>query len=142
MKFASTPAVAQGLNGNVTTRIAPVDKLNVRFGVKSMKPVFRRASHGKALPNGHAKKFDRIYTVSFSKKADPRVVAGEYSKLPEVEYAEPDYIRHTFRTDPNDPYWLSNNSWAQNYRDQWDMEIMKCPEAWDLTTGARASSSR
>lgn len=135
VKLASAPAIALSPKGDVTTKIAPVDKLNARFRVKSMKPVFHRASHGKAIPNGLAKQLDRVFTVSFSAKADPLEVAREYSKLPEVEYAEPDYIRHAFRVDPSDTYWFSNNSWGQNYRDQWDMEMMKCPDAWDIETG-------
>ena len=96
---------------------------------------FVTRSKGKALPAGLAKRLECTYTVTFSGKSDPREVAKEYAKLPDVEYAEPDYIRRALRVDPNDPYWLSNNSWGQNYRDQWDLEMMKCPDAWDTETG-------
>ncbi|GEM_PF-3380171 len=135
IKLASAPEVAQGPKGEVTTKLSSVDKLNTKFGAKHMRPVFRRASEGKHIPRGLAGKLDGIYTLTFSAKADPRDVAREYSKLAEVEYAEPDYIRSSCRIDPNDPYWLSNNSWGQNYRDQWDLEMIKCPDAWDIETG-------
>lgn len=135
VKLASDPVIARGPKGEATTRIAPVDRLNARFGVRNMRPVFRHVSKGKALPPGLNQRLDRVYTLTFDAKLDPHAVAREYSKLPEVEYAEPDYVRRAVRLDPNDPYWLSNNSWGQNYRDQWDMEMMKCPDAWEIETG-------
>lgn len=135
VKFSSPPSVSRGPKGFASTRMPAVDALNVRHGVSQMRPVFRRAFEGKPLPNGLARKLDRTYLLELSEARDPVEVALEYSKLAEVEYAEPDRIRRASRVDPNDPYWLSNNSWGQNYRDQWDMEIMKCPDAWDIETG-------
>lgn len=135
VKFASAPTVSRGPKGEVTVNKASVDRLGARFGVKDMQLVFRHASKAKSIPPGLAKKLGSTYTVTYSGKADPRTVAKEYARLAEVEYAEPDYVRRAFRVDPDDPYWLSNNSWGQNYRDQWDMEMMKCPDAWDIETG-------
>ena len=55
----------------------------------------------------------------------------KYSSDPSVEYAEPNYILHTFQTFPNDPsfglLWGLNN--AQN-------ADIDAPEAWDITTGS------
>lgn len=46
---------------------------------------------------------------------------------PEVEYAEPNYIRRT-QAVPNDPY----------YTLQWHYPMINLPAAWDITTGSNA----
>ncbi|MGE3269092.1 MAG: S8 family serine peptidase [Chloroflexota bacterium] len=50
-----------------------------------------------------------------------------YRARPDVEYAEPDYIRRTSVT-PNDA----------NFSQQWNMQKIGAPVAWDLTTGTNA----
>lgn len=45
-----------------------------------------------------------------------------------VEYAEPNYIYHTFR-DPNDP----------SFPDLWNLVMISAPQAWDMQTGNRAN---
>ncbi|WP_320819471.1 S8 family peptidase [Thalassolituus sp.] len=45
----------------------------------------------------------------------------------DVEFAEPNYIRHALRT-PNDPL----------YRNQYHYNDINLPQAWDITTGSRA----
>lgn len=44
---------------------------------------------------------------------------------PDVEYAEPDYIRHS-SVIPNDPY----------YQKQWGLADMSAPEAWSINSGS------
>jgi serine protease len=66
----------------------------------------------------------RIYSVTFSAFRDAREVALEVSTLPEVEYAEPRFVRSISYT-PNDPqtgslYWVNRISATQ---------------AWDVTQG-------
>ncbi len=43
-----------------------------------------------------------------------------------IEIAEPNYIRKTFSTTPDDPY----------YTYQWHYPLINLPEAWDITTGS------
>lgn len=43
-----------------------------------------------------------------------------------IDVAEPNRIRHVFSTTPDDPY----------YNLQWGYRTMRCPEAWDITTGS------
>ena len=47
-------------------------------------------------------------------------------KHPDVIYAGPDYIIHTFATEPNDPY----------LDEQWAVDKIQLPQAWDTTTGS------
>ena len=45
---------------------------------------------------------------------------------PDVEYAEPNYLRHSLGLVPNDPL----------YDRQWDLENIHMPEAWTILTGS------
>jgi thermitase len=54
---------------------------------------------------------------------EARVAA--YSRNPNVEYAEPNYIAYAIGT-PNDPY----------FGNQWGMTKIQAPDAWDVTTGS------
>ena len=58
-------------------------------------------------------------------------IAKQLTALPEVEYAEPDYIfRHTLT--PNDPlYWLQWHYYESTGG-------INAPAAWDITTGSNA----
>ena len=51
-----------------------------------------------------------------------------YKKDPNVEYAEPNYIRKAFITTPNDYY----------YPQQWHLKKMDCDLIWDVETGSSA----
>jgi len=64
-----------------------------------------------------------------------------YSSDPNVEYAEPNYIRHIFQTFPNDlsfgQLWGLNNTGqvVDGTTGTLDADI-DAPEAWDITTGS------
>ncbi|MEJ5365507.1 MAG: S8 family serine peptidase [Desulfosoma sp.] len=45
---------------------------------------------------------------------------------PDVEFAEPNYLRHKLEIVPNDPY----------YGEQWALEKMGMPLAWEVSTGS------
>ncbi len=51
----------------------------------------------------------------------------KYKKDPDVEYAEPNYIRKAFLT-PNDPRYIAG--------DQWGITQIKLPQAWNTETGS------
>jgi serine protease len=62
--------------------------------------------------------------VTLKPGLDPVVAAALLSKLPNVEYACPNYIRHALEV-PTDP----------NYGSQWGWPKIAAPAAWDITTG-------
>ena len=52
--------------------------------------------------------------------------AGRYKQSRWVEFAEPNYVASVSETTPSDPYFLPN---------QWDMQRIQAPAAWDITCG-------
>ena len=67
-----------------------------------------------------------LYTLSFDNKTIEQLV-NEYSSIPEVEYAEPNYLLESFLT-PNDA----------NYSLKYDLLNINSELAWNLTTGNRS----
>ena len=63
--------------------------------------------------------------VHSAAEADPEAAAAVLRLQPEVEWAQPNYIRH-LHSQPNDP----------NFRQQWNFEAMNLPKAWDINPGA------
>jgi serine protease len=68
-----------------------------------------------------------VYVVTFSSPNDPFTVAEQLSKLPDVQYAEPWFIYPVAHTSfpPNDSLYL----------DQWNLQKINAPAAWDITAG-------
>ena len=56
-----------------------------------------------------------------------RILAEQLSSQPEVEYAEPNYLRQLHAM-PNDP----------SYSRQWNFSGINMPGAWDITAAAAA----
>lgn len=69
-----------------------------------------------------------IYNIKFD-SADVEEIIEEYKLIEDVEYAEPNYILHTFDYDLN---IVPNDA---NYSLKWDLGNINAPEAWNLTTG-------
>ncbi len=62
-----------------------------------------------------------IYLLEYSSKSLP---LAQWKSLPEVQFVGPNFAVET-RALPNDP----------NYEDQWNLELVQAPAAWDITTG-------
>lgn len=56
---------------------------------------------------------------------DPELAASALRRQPEVEYAQPNYLRR-LQSIPNDP----------EYRQQWHFTAINMPAAWDINPGA------
>jgi len=75
------------------------------------------------------KKFSSVPGLALIKLPDGVGVEEAIAKLESLEeviYAEPDYIVKAVE-EPNDPY----------YPEQWGLEKIRAPEAWDYTTGSQ-----
>ncbi|HAW49729.1 TPA: hypothetical protein DCX16_02105 [bacterium] len=71
---------------------------------------------------------DRIYKLKLKKSSDIFKVIDELMKDPNVEYAEPNYIRkiqNIKNAVPNDPY----------LDQQWGLRRIRTPEAWNIEKG-------
>jgi subtilisin family serine protease len=66
-------------------------------------------------------------------------LVAKYQQSGLVEFAEPDYLRHTALTTPNDPKYLDGTLWALNNYGQDGGTAhadISAPEAWDILTSA------
>src|SRR6478672_2389941 len=70
---------------------------------------------------------NRIYELDIQSNQSIESSINEILKNPDIEYAEPSYIYHTYAT-PNDPAYLAG---LQNYLNQ-----VKAPEAWSIQPNA------
>lgn len=66
-----------------------------------------------------------VLHLKFSPDSDVLKIIEKYRADPEVEYAEPNYVRHIFITVPNDT----------RYGQQWGLLKMWADYAWDVTKG-------
>ena len=75
----------------------------------------------------------QVVAVSRGLEAD---MAEAYARLPEIEYAEPDYLQYATR-EPNDPQFLQQ--WALKNTGQTGGTVgadISAPAAWEITTGS------
>src|SRR4051794_1743278 len=68
---------------------------------------------------------DGTLRIRYGSRDDPADVAGRLADLAEVAWAEPNRYRESSVV-PNDPRFAS----------QWGLTAIKCPDAWDITTGS------
>ena len=156
-------------NGFVVTGIKSVDNLNQEFGAVTFTPLlgdyYEKSDNNSQYRERHkAWGFHLSFTVEVNSKADVKEMVKKYSSLPEVEYAEPIYIKKQIgHVDPtkrpnlngvknNDPENKGSKSskWSPNdtgFSSQWhyhntgqnsgtsDKDI-DLPEAWDIEKGS------
>jgi len=67
-----------------------------------------------------------VYEQNERKAIDIKSIVSEYKQLPQVEFAEPDYIVHALFI-PNDQYYGQY---------QWALRNISAPQAWDLGKGS------
>ncbi len=109
-----------GQNEIILTGLASVDRLN-----RTHRVISARRLSGKPDESIKRHNLDLLYLFSFAdKRINLEKVIEEYKKLPEIEYALPNYLLPVDRI-PNDPL----------FGNQWHLTKMMCPEAWDYTTG-------
>jgi subtilisin family serine protease len=103
-----------------TTGVVSIDAVLDQYGPVSVTPLFPvRTQRRTDLPD-----ISRIYRVEYSVTATPPVVAAHLTSLPEVEYAEPNWIFHEMEV-PDDPF----------YGNQWHLTKIAAAAAWDVSHG-------
>jgi subtilisin family serine protease len=123
----------------------PIDILNDKYNVISMEKMFTNVDN---TP------LDNMYILKLSKIADIISIVNEYSSLPNVEYAEPNYIIKyilnpikpykgdldigglNYNIIPDDPYfidqWLFQNNGQYDGTPGADIDAL---QAWDIEKG-------
>ncbi|MDH7516520.1 MAG: S8 family serine peptidase [Bacteroidota bacterium] len=94
-----------------------------RYGVYETVRMYPRARNA-FTESGREIGIDRMYRLAYASNADPWEVARALSRLPEVEYAEPERI-HSIVYTPNDAM----------LGQQYALDAMRVKTAWDTTTG-------
>jgi len=96
-----------------------------RKGVSKAKKNAFNAKHGTSMINELEKLDIQVVKVPPGRKLEEMLRL--LSKSPEVEIAEPNFIRKAFKVEPDDTYF--NNQWGLL------TDKLQCPEAWDITQG-------
>ncbi len=128
VKF-KTPIVSLSQGTIVTSSVSVKNAFNT-LNVQKTERVFpdepapagvirKRSLSGVVRPN-----LALIYKLTLAKNSDIAFAVNELKKLPEVEYAEPNYIIKALIS-PNDTYYSS----------QWGLAKISAEAAWDATVG-------
>ena len=83
------------------------------------------------------REFSFIDVYLYKTYGDKERTLEKLNKNPNIEYAEPDYVRYIDSTVPNDPYFA--DLWGLHNEGQTGGTVdadIDAPEAWDLTTGS------
>ncbi len=74
----------------------------------------------------HTSRHARFKVLTFPEAIPPQAMVNIYTKNPNVEYAELNYVAHAFMV-PNDPLYSPY---------QWHLKSIGMEQAWDISTGA------
>ncbi len=137
-------------NGNEPKKIKPIKKSHEENYKKDEIFVKYKSSYKEAKKETFREKsgFTKIKTykkidtrlIKIPKDMDVQQALEIYRKDPNVEYAEPNYLRHLFMA-PNDPRYTYDwglNNYGQTINNKTgtvDADI-DAPEAWDISTGS------
>ena len=101
-------------------------KFHPGITLRGQTSVFSRLAPG--LGAQRSEQIGDAQLVRFASRDDPANLAAAVAAQPEVEWAQPNYIRQ-LHTVPND----------RQFRNQWNLEQISMPEAWDINDGVSAS---
>src|SRR5262245_6879179 len=114
------------------------DELLVRFRAGTA-PAHGAALHAAAgaVPLRTFRTVRDLHLVKLPRGLSTAQALARYRKLPEVLYAEPNYLV-TLQAVPNDPHFLAGDLWGLNAPILTQDIDIDAPEAWDLATGSAA----
>jgi thermitase len=105
IKFAeSVKADLEKKEGYIATGIPSMDALNKKYGVKDFVKVFSPEPRSEKDKTGYKELgLGRIYKLEMNPETDVQAMVAEYKAVPNVEYAEPDFVGqgHFIPNDPN-----------------------------------------
>jgi len=103
------------------------EHLNKKLKQPLIEKVRNAFSISKTLFKGTSS-LQRIFFLTTNNKENPLEITKQLSTMPEVEWAEPKYIRKVCY-DPNDELFISGN--------QPHLNVIKAKEAWEITKGSK-----
>lgn len=131
----STYSLNKNSKGIIETKIEEIDKINSKYNVRIIEKVFRNVTKHTTKQYSKIKKkyvevpdLFSIFLIKYNEKVDPEIVAKEYSKLKNVEWAEPNYkFQLTMAT--TDPAFILGK--------QWGVFMIDAPDGWDIERGSQ-----
>lgn len=131
IKFRDSPGIFNS-SGKRGTR--PWDAKLSRYGVTGIEKMF--PGLGAQPPYSE---INKIYRIHYQSSDPPRVVARDFSRDPEVEYALPSYVYRIDQPDRNWPQHQKLVSIADPndplYSQMSQLKLIKAPPAWDIVKG-------
>jgi subtilisin family serine protease len=121
VKIHSTATARSLAEPRASTGLASLDAKLQRFGATGVQKMFR---HKPIHPGSGIPDISRILRVRIPERMNPVMVALALERDPNVEYAEPVYLRRPLEV-PNDPM----------YSQQHHLPQIHAPEAWDVQKG-------
>jgi parallel beta-helix repeat protein len=112
--------IKKDTRGIIQTGLKTIDILNEKFYVNSYQKIFNYNLNSN---------FDQYYKLELDKDENVLAATREFTRDPNIEYAEPNYIYQLYNV-PDDPYF--NNQWGLNQPNDFDIDAT---EAWDIETG-------
>jgi len=126
--------ISPQLTGNQwTTGIAAVDAVISGYPVQS---VVRALP---AVENGNPFGLDRVWAFRLESDVDVWPIIEVLEEIPQIEYAEPRYLRRPDRRDPSAPPSFDGTEEVPNdpsYGAQWALTKIQAAQAWDYTHGS------
>jgi hypothetical protein len=114
------------IKGTITTGLAQLDSLNLKFKVKKQEKLFKEFKETALKLD----RFSSVYILEVPEGTDLEKMKKEYEGRSEVEYAELDYKLELFEV-PNDP--LFPNQWYLNNAGQGYLGINRIPGDYNDT---------
>ena len=113
--------------GKLTTEISSLDKLNEKYQIKKINPLF--PDEYPPAPGSSLEDLSGFFVLEFSDSINLEEISQAYLNDPAIQTAEPDMICPLDRI-PNDPdFYLQ---WHLKRGDDHDIDA---PEAWDIEVG-------
>ncbi|MGA3287710.1 MAG: S8 family serine peptidase [Bacteroidota bacterium] len=144
VKFKSIQQFSKTATKVISSKLPRLDIVFQRYNVIESRPIFNPENSVQYLRTGLG--MDRVYLLHFNSTANVDSIVSDLSTLPDVEYAEPDFIGHgagAVGIDsliPNDKYF--NKQWAfRNNGSNLSVNSgkagadIKATMAWDICTG-------
>ncbi len=133
-------------NGTISTTNNTLNILNKKYGLLTVKPLFKNIIPSEKNKVLHEKwELNRWITLQFNKDVDIKTVINEYLQTGLFEVVEPVYKKHVLKEDkktekvdyiPNDPrfswQWHFQNTGQQGGNPGSDIHLT---QAWDIETG-------
>ncbi len=121
VKIKSAPVAHALVKASAVTGLSSLDARLQQFGATSVQKMF---NHRPIPAKSEISDISRILKVSIPVPLNPVMVAQELKRDPNVEYAEPVYVRKLCAA-PNDPM----------YSQQHHLPQIQAPEGWDVQQG-------